>query len=255
MYVKQLAGNSCGTSPPEVLPDPHPAWRSLNPAEIGTSSPGAPGNAVGGAPCPEPTESHPPWAPSWQSPPRVILPGHPPDRAHHSHPPTAPPWLMGTGRERGWEHPLALSWSISPPLSHLTVLSAEKGSFSIPAVKLISYLHWMDVLWYPLLSKLEPVVWHHLASRLELGSCINCVPALHFIDPFYKEYTDTAFYAWSPSPVTPEKSSYCTNGYFYFFSLSSLWCTFNLKRKKKNICNVSCLLLKLLWHFSFPMVL
>lgn len=66
-YVKQLAGNSCGTSPPEVLSAavaaaptpgpgavPRPASRltwSLNPAEIGTSSPGAPGNGVRGSDC------------------------------------------------------------------------------------------------------------------------------------------------------------------------------------------------------------
>lgn len=90
---------------------------SLNTAEICTSSPGAPGNRVRGS----------------------DVPG-----AHRE--PVASPWLTGAGREWGWEHPLALSWSISPPLSHLTVLSAEKGSFSITAVKLISYLHWMDLL-------------------------------------------------------------------------------------------------------------
>lgn len=164
-----------------LCPSSHPAWRwSLNSAEIGTSSPGALGNGV-------------------QGPPRA-----------------ATPWL--TGRERGWEHPLTLSWSISPPLSHLTVLSAEKGSFSITAVKLISYLHWMDLLQYPLLLKLEPVAWHHLASRIELGSCINCVTCFTLYRPVLQGVYRHSFLCMVPSPGTPEKSSYCTNSFFFFSS-------------------------------------
>lgn len=102
-----------------LSPGPHPAWRgALTRRRSAPPHPELLGMVWGGATVP---------------------------RAHRE-PPVAPPWLTGAGREWGWERPLALSWSISPSLSHLTVLSAEKGNFSITAVKLISYLHWMDSL-------------------------------------------------------------------------------------------------------------
>lgn len=116
-YVKQLAGNSCGTSPREVLSTttaaaasplrcprsrPRPlagasnpsrvTWSALTQRRISTSSPEAPGNHSEGerARCPPRANSQPSW-------------------------PT------GVWAERAedwrWQHPLALSWSISPSLS------------------------------------------------------------------------------------------------------------------------------------------
>lgn len=126
-YVKQLAGNSCGTSPPEVLS-----------AARGGRCPRTPPRLTGALTRRRSAPPHPELLGT------VGVRGSSEPRARRAS--LASPWLMDTGREWGWERPLALSWSISPPLSHLTVLSAEKGNFSITAVKLISYLHWMDLL-------------------------------------------------------------------------------------------------------------
>lgn len=92
---------------------------------------------------------------------------------------------------------------------HLTVLSAEKGNFSITAVELISYLHWMDLLSYPLLLKLEPVALRRSASRIGLVSRIDCVTRFTLYRPVLQQIYRHSFLCMvPPPPVTPDKSSH-----------------------------------------------
>lgn len=106
------------------------------------------------------------------------------------------------------QHPRALSWSISPFLAPPHCAKCWKGNFSITAVKLISYLHWMDLLSYPLLLKLEPVVLHRSASRIGLVSRIDCVTCFTLYRPVLQQIYRHSFLCMVPPPVTPDKSSH-----------------------------------------------
>lgn len=112
-------------------------------------------------------------------------------------PPLAPEGSVPPLRASSTRGPFLGAPLLSSP--HLTVLSAEKGNFSITAVKLISYLHWTDSLSYPLLLKLEPVALHRSASRIGLVSRIDCVTCFTLYRPVLQQI-DTAFYAWSRPP-------------------------------------------------------
>lgn len=117
-----------GAPKPTRVPSPgHPSratWSASTRRQISTSSPEAPGNGFEGGTRPvahrEPTSG-----------------GNPPDRRAY----------VRSGQKTGVDSvhsPFLGAFLLPSP--HLTVLSAEKGNFSITAVKLISYLHWMDLL-------------------------------------------------------------------------------------------------------------
>lgn len=227
--MKQLAGNSCGTSPREVpsatTAAASPSWHRCPRAR--------PRPLAGASIAPYGSPSAFPHLKLLGT----VLAGGGGERA--CCPPTANLSQRSSCRPTGRRPASAASTRpflehFSFPSPRLTVLSAEKGNFSITAAKLISDLHWMDLCSHPLLFKLEPVASQHLASPVGLVSCINCVTCFTLYRPVLQRIYRHSFLCMVPFPVTPEKSShYCTNSIFIFF-FSSSWCTFNLKQQQKN---------------------